>query len=117
MFTYRTLHVCSLVLAVLLHLACTRAKTDPAATTNNSNSPTPDEQALVIRATESPASGDSREPGLNATSDGRIILSWVENVGDKRYALRTATRDQSGWSKPQTVAQGDNWFVNWADFP
>ena len=72
---------------------------------------------MVIRATESPAAGDSREPELNATSDGRIILSWVENVGDKRYALRTATRDQSGWSKPQTVAQGDNWFVNWADFP
>lgn len=115
--SHRISYVCSFVLLALLTFACNRANTDPAAITNNSNSTPPDEPALVIRATESPAGGDSREPELNATSDGRIILSWVENVGDKRYALRTATRDQTGWSKPQTVAQGDNWFVNWADFP
>jgi len=22
-----------------------------------------------------------------------------------------------GWSRPRQIAQGDNWFVNWADFP
>ena len=73
--------------------------------------------ALVIRESESPTNGDSREPELNATHDGRIILSWVEKVDEKRYALRAAMRDSKGWSKPNTVAQGDNWFVNWADFP
>lgn len=72
---------------------------------------------LVIRATDSPATGDAREPELSATPDGRIILSWVEKTGDKRYALRAAMRDRSGWSEPQTVAEGDNWFINWADFP
>ena len=75
------------------------------------------EQPLVIRPTDSPATGDSREPELSATADGRIILSWVEKLDEKRYALRTALRDQAGWSEPRTVAQGDNWFVNWADFP
>jgi hypothetical protein len=25
--------------------------------------------------------------------------------------------DRNGWSEAQTVAQGENWFVNWADFP
>ena len=72
---------------------------------------------LVIRESESPTNGDSREPELNATHDGRIILSWVEKVDEERYALRAAIRDGKGWSKPNTVAQGDNWFVNWADFP
>ncbi len=38
-------------------------------------------------------------------------------MGEKRYALRMATRDQAGWNDPRTVAQGENWFVNWADFP
>ena len=75
------------------------------------------EQPLTIRATESPATGDAREPDLTTTPDGRVILSWVEKLDAKRYALRTAVRDRNGWSETQTVAQGDNWFVNWADFP
>jgi Neuraminidase (sialidase) len=41
----------------------------------------------------------------------------VEQIGDKRHALRTAARDVSGWAEARTVAQGENWFVNWADFP
>lgn len=75
------------------------------------------EQPLLIRATQSPADGDSREPELTVTHDGRVILSWVEKIDEKQYALRTAALDGSGWSGAQTVAQGDNWFVNWADFP
>ena len=75
------------------------------------------EQPLVIRATESPATGDSREPELSSTADGRIILSWVEKLDAKRYALRTAVRDVTRWTEPRTVAEGDNWFINWADFP
>jgi hypothetical protein len=41
----------------------------------------------------------------------------VEKTGEKRYALRTSTRDANGWSAARTVAEGENWFVNWADFP
>lgn len=78
---------------------------------------TSSDQPLSIRPTESPATGDSREPELNATPDGRIILSWVEKLDEKRYALRAAIRDRAGWSKAMTVAEGNNWFVNWADFP
>ena len=84
---------------------------------NSSSSAKASDQALIIRASESPTNGDSREPELNATHDGRIILSWVEKIGDKRYALRTSTRDGNGWAEVRTVAQGENWFVNWADFP
>ena len=75
------------------------------------------DQPLVIRSAESPATGDSREPELTATPDGRIVLSWVEKLDEKRYALRAAVRDRAGWSQAVTVAEGNNWFVNWADFP
>lgn len=75
------------------------------------------EQPLVIHHTESPAIGDTREPELTTTPDGRIVLSWVEKLTDTRHALRFAVRDHSGWTAPQTVAEGDNWFINWADFP
>jgi hypothetical protein len=100
----------SLVLVTLLLFGCNR-------TTPESQSSTADQAALIIRPSHSPTDGDSREPELNATHDGRIILSWVEKIGEKRYALRTAVRDTQGWSDSQTVAQGENWFVNWADFP
>jgi hypothetical protein len=73
--------------------------------------------ALIIHHRDSPTNGDSREPELNATPDGKIILSWVEKLSNERYALRTAMRDGEGWSEVHTVAQGENWFINWADFP
>jgi hypothetical protein len=75
------------------------------------------EPPLTIRHSDSPTSGDSREPELNATPDGKIILSWVEKLDAKRYALRASISDGQRWSETTTVAQGDNWFVNWADFP
>jgi hypothetical protein len=28
-----------------------------------------------------------------------------------------AIRDGNGWSESRTIAEGENWFVNWADFP
>jgi hypothetical protein len=75
--------------------------------------------ALAVREAESPTGTDSREPELTATADGRVILSWIEKIREKRHALRFATRDTAvaGWSEARTVAEGDNWFVNWADFP
>ena len=98
-----------LFLIAIFSISCNR--------TTNDSLKTVAEPALVIRSTQSPADGDSREPELTVTHDGRVILSWVEKVDEKQYALRTAALDHSGWSQTRTVAQGDNWFVNWADFP
>jgi BNR repeat-like domain len=95
---------------------CNQSSTNPSSPQKDSSSAPVNDRALIIQPSESP-NGDSREPELNATHDGRIILSWVEKIGDKRYALRTAIRDGKGWSETRTVAAGENWFVNWADFP
>ncbi|HYG81994.1 MAG TPA: sialidase family protein [Pyrinomonadaceae bacterium] len=82
------------------------------------NQPPAGGPALTIRENDSPAGTDSREPELHTTADGRrVLLSWVEKVGGKRYALRFAARDAGGWSEVRTVAEGENWFINWADFP
>ena len=114
MTNYRTLYLCSFLLLVIIDVSCNRTRSDA---TKTSQSAAPSEQALVIRLTESPTNGDSREPEFNVTQDGRAILSWVEKIADKRYALRTAVLDRNGWSEARTVSEGDNWFVNWADFP
>ena len=105
----------ALLMLWIVAFACHRGANDSTSqTTVGSTAAGP---PLTIQPDESPAGVDSREPELTATADGRIILSWVQKVGDKRYALRFATRDQSNWSPARTVAEGENWFVNWADFP
>jgi hypothetical protein len=78
------------------------------------------QQALVAPAVQemaSPAQVHSGEPNLFATADGRVFLSWIEKLGDDRHTLKFAVLRQGKWSPPQTIAEGRNWFVNWADFP
>jgi hypothetical protein len=67
---------------------------------------------------ESPAAAGSGEPNLYAAPDGRVFLSWIEPGARGGHALRFAVKHPGGlWSQPGTVAEGANWFVNWADFP
>lgn len=72
----------------------------------------------VVRELRTPAGPGSLAPSLFTTEDRRVLLSWVEPVGEGRHALRFAARAKGGlWSEPLTVAEGASWFVNWADFP
>ena len=76
------------------------------------------EPAPHVRELPTPAAPGSGEPNLAATADGRMLLSWIEPAGEKTHRLRFSTRAKGGeWSEPRTVAEGSDWFVNWADFP
>lgn len=63
-----------------------------------------------------PALADSGMPFLTAGPDGSVYLAWTENTPSKVSALRFARWKGSRWTPPETIAQGKNWFVNWADF-
>lgn len=96
--------------AMLLLAACDdAARTGDASSVNVASLP-----AAVPIA--SPAAPGSAEPNLSTAPDGRVLLSWVETV-DSTHALRFAVLGDSGWSDPRMIAQGADWFVNWADFP
>jgi hypothetical protein len=71
----------------------------------------------TVRELPSPAAAGSGQPNLTVDARGRVYLSWVEKQPEGRAALRFAVREGAGWSRPRTVAEGANWFVNWADFP
>jgi hypothetical protein len=45
-----------------------------------------------------------------------VVLSWIEPHG-AGHALRYAVWQGDAWSAPGLVSAGENWFVNWADFP
>lgn len=65
---------------------------------------------------DGPAPSGSQLPHLSADSAGRPVLSWVQS-GDRGHALVYAVLGEAGWSPAVTVAEGTDWFVNWADIP
>ncbi len=58
----------------------------------------------------------SAEPHLALGADGTVLLSYLEPMQDGT-ALRYSQLNKNRWSKPKTVASGENWILNWADFP
>jgi hypothetical protein len=75
----------------------------------------------------SPAPAGSTTPNLSVAADGRVLMSWLEPAGSDageaastrrgHFALRFAALDGDSWSEPRTITEGDDYFVNWADFP
>ena len=59
----------------------------------------------------------SGEPNLFRTSSGQIYLSWIESINDSTDVLQYSTLNDQSWTIPLEIARGNNWFVNWADFP
>jgi len=70
-----------------------------------------------VKQIPSPAGEQSGQPNLTADKDGRVYLSWIDRLPGEKFALRFSAREGTGWSQPRTIAVGENWFVNWADFP
>ncbi len=67
-------------------------------------------------ALQSPAPDGSRFPHLAPGGEG-VVMSWLQVEPDGRARLRHATYSGAAWSPVGTVAEGADWFVNWADFP
>jgi hypothetical protein len=69
-----------------------------------------------------PITTESAQPDLVVGPDGELLLSWVEpmNASEHRLRFSRAKPDRVGdaaWASPRTIAQGSDWFLNWADTP
>lgn len=67
-----------------------------------------------------PAGAGARFPHLAAAPAGLpVVMSWLEpGSNGSRYSLRYAVwQEERRWDTATEVAAGENWFVNWADFP
>ncbi len=80
---------------------------------------TGDDAALPSQpvALDSPAGAGSRYPNLSVDSENRVYMTWFEERGEKVQALLWSRLDGDQWSAPRVIAEGDSFFVNWADFP
>ncbi len=94
------LRVLSLAVVLLLTLGCDRSPPGP----------------LTVAEIATPAAEGSGQPNLAVGPDGEAVLSWLEPTLDG-YALKFSSLHAAGWSAARTVAGGDDWFINWADFP
>ena len=75
------------------------------------------EEQPIVRSLDTPGTPGSGEPNLYTAFDGRVFLTWIEPAQAKGHRLRFSVREGERWSEPRTIAEGQNWFVNWADFP
>ncbi|HSG63530.1 MAG TPA: sialidase family protein, partial [Gammaproteobacteria bacterium] len=74
---------------------------------------------LVLSELATPAGDFSGQAHLAAAPDGAAVLSWLEPTTGDGMALKLTTL-ASGvetWTEPRSIAEGENWFINWADFP
>lgn len=65
---------------------------------------------------DTPAAPGASLPRLSVDPAGVAWLSWVEPT-EHGHALRYASFGAGAWGPARTAAQGDDWFINWADFP
>jgi hypothetical protein len=64
-----------------------------------------------------PAGPEGGMYSLATGADGRTYLTWIDPLAAGGHALRFARLEGNAWSAPTTIAEGANWFVNWADHP
>jgi hypothetical protein len=56
------------------------------------------------------------EPYLFTSTNGETYLSWIEK-SDSINFLKYSKLEGETWSAETMIAQGSDWFVNWADYP
>ncbi len=70
-----------------------------------------------VRQIQVPGGNKDHATTPNLFSEGdKIYLSWVERDSAQAY-LRFSVKKDGIWGSEELIAQGDNWFINWADFP
>lgn len=71
---------------------------------------------LVITEVINPSKSGG-ESSLSANGDELLLMSWIEQIDDSTSSLRMSKYHDGRFSESIEIAKGDNWFVNWADFP
>jgi hypothetical protein len=109
------------VLAATVGILVLVIATAAISSTGGSDSPerqNADSGPYEITSLRFPAGPGSGEPFLTAR-DGVTYASWLEagENGVTRFLFSRLDARKTIWSEPVQIAEGDNWFVNWADVP
>lgn len=69
----------------------------------------------IVNTIESPVSKNSSLPRLYSNGEN-LWMSWVEKK-DSLAMLNYSVLANGNWEQPEEIVSGNDWFVNWADFP
>ncbi len=113
-----------------VHFSAGAAAAPPA---GRPSSPTPAAAVALPVRHDPPAGPGAMAPNLTVVQDGAgqdgagqdgaardgIVLTWLEPKDSTKaqFRLRLARFHQGKWSAPQDLAQGPDFFTNWADLP
>ena len=108
----------SFLLLLALTIGCSKESVSPDAATRTAT-PGPSVALGALRSIPSPAAAGTSVPYLFATKDGTLLLSWMSSDPARKgsYSFRFAEWKSNNWSEPRVIAEGDDFFVNWADTP
>ena len=102
----------SLLLLIVIFPSCKNASTK----SDNKTSEVRDNELSNIKQLSSPVDSVSAEPCLFTDKNGLVYLSWIEKTKEGS-SLKFSTLKNEQWTAPTVISSGDNWFVNWADYP
>ena len=71
----------------------------------------------ALQSIESPAGSDASLPHLIKGGDDLLYMSWVEKRDSGWIDLKYSVQKEDIWQTPEVIASGNDWFVNWADYP
>ncbi|MGB0930054.1 MAG: hypothetical protein ACPGVB_04720 [Chitinophagales bacterium] len=86
-------------------------------TTSKEGKATPKTFNIELQTLDNPAAEKSGMSNLFTSKLGKTYLSWVELPNDSLAVFKYAAWQKDHWSEANTIAEGTDWFVNWADFP
>lgn len=74
---------------------------------------------MPVTSIPAPSAPGAMGSALTLAPDGTACLSWLEPAGGESWALKFSRFDpaHTTWGEAHTIAQGKDFFVNWADFP
>jgi hypothetical protein len=101
----------SFSMMILVLSSCKNISKDAKSDENVSTSETGNLTSML-----SPTDSVSAEPYLFTDKNGLIYMSWIEKSKGKSW-LKYSVLNNDNWSEPLVISSGENWFVNWADYP
>jgi len=99
-YFYRVKKIWLISLSLILSFGCAR-----------------EQDNFTVRDFHVPTTAIKETPNWVLSPQKKLFLSWTEHEGDTSFALKYAVWQDSSWSTINTIARGQDWFVNWADFP
>jgi len=75
------------------------------------------DSSFTIQEIDNPSASNSGEAFITVSPDNKLYLSWLEEIDTTKTRLALSHLDGASFKTAKPIATGQDWFINWADFP